>query len=68
MRSLTDGVVMKIFCEVCWKQALDKEVSVYDEYCTTLIGARCGFYFNNCICGHCAKDLDEDGLFPDERS
>lgn len=58
---------MKIYCCVCGKQAIDAPVSIDDNYVTTLIGAKAGFKQNECFCGHCAVDLDENGLFPEER-
>ncbi len=59
---------MKIICTCCGKQALNQNVPVDDKYTTTLIGARAGFASGECFCGHCAKDLDENGLFPEERA
>lgn len=57
-----------IRCVVCGKQAVNREVPPYDDHVTTLINAKAGVKPNECYCGHCAKDLDEDGLFPEERS
>jgi len=59
---------MRIVCLCCGKQALDADVSANDEYTTTLKGARAGFKAGECYCGHCAKDMDENGLFPEERA
>lgn len=59
---------MRIVCVVCCKQALNQVVSPHEEYTTTLIGARAGFKLDECFCGHCSKDMDEDGLFPEERA
>ncbi len=58
---------MKIMCVVCNKQALREYVNPDDRYVTTLIGAKAAFGSGECYCGHCAKDLDENGLFPEER-
>ena len=58
---------MKIYCVCCGKQALNEKVAINALYITTLIGARAGFKANECYCGHCAKDMDENGLFPEER-
>jgi hypothetical protein len=55
---------MKIYCSCCGKQALNQE-RIY-SYTTTLIGAVADVG-NKVICGVCAKDLDENGLFPEER-
>ena len=61
-------VKMRIVCMVCCKQALNKAVSPLEEFTTTLIGARASFKLDECFCGHCAKDMDADGLFPEERA
>jgi hypothetical protein len=57
----------KIHCSCCVKQAIRDEVSIDDKYRTTLLGAKAGFSCQECFCGHCAKDLDQNGLFPEER-
>lgn len=57
---------MKIICVCCAKQAINDNVDVNDKYVTTLIGARAGFVSGECYCGHCAKDMDENGMFPEE--
>ena len=54
-------------CCCCGKQIVDYQVGRTDEYRTTKtgavsMGASLGF-----ACGYCAEDLDEDGLFPEER-
>lgn len=60
---------MRINCNCCSKQIINdfhtNKVSKFDEYLTTSIGSvrDCVGY----ICGHCAEDLDENGLFPEER-
>ena len=58
---------MKILCVVCNKQALREYVNPDDRYVTTLMGAKAAFGSGECYCGHCAKELDENGLFPEER-
>lgn len=58
---------MKIICVSCNKQAVNIEVNDRDQRVTTLIGAVAGFRDGECYCGHCSKDLDENGLFPEER-
>lgn len=58
---------MKIICLTCGKQAIKEQVSIDHQYLTTLIGAKASFKPNECFCGHCAKELDENGLFPEER-
>ena len=59
---------MKIKCVCCGKQAVSGSVSIDDKYMTTLDGARAALVPWECYCGHCAKDMDEDGLFPEERA
>lgn len=56
---------MRIVCSYCGKQAVSYYAPPWDKYITILEGARADFG-NNCICGHCAKDMDSNGLFPDE--
>lgn len=59
---------MRIICVCCGKQAISEYVGLYDPKCTTLQGARAAIEAGTCYCGHCSKDLDENGLFPEERS
>lgn len=54
-------------CCCCGKQIVDYQVGRNEEYCTikdraVSIGPSLGF-----VCGYCAEDLDEEGLFPEER-
>ena len=58
---------MKIVCVVCGKQCIREEVGPNDPYVTTLKGAKRAFKPTEVYCGHCANDLDENGLFPEER-
>lgn len=58
---------MIIRCSCCGKQAVSYNVSEYDKHCTILQGAKADFG-NQVICGYCARDLDEYGLFPEEIS
>jgi hypothetical protein len=57
---------MKIYCCCCGKQCIDALVPVHDQRTTTLIGAKAGINAQECFCGHCAEDLDENGMFPEE--
>lgn len=57
---------MIIYCSCCGKQAVNRIIDRGD-YITTLIGAVVSTVHNECICGYCAADLDENGLFPEER-
>jgi len=59
---------MKIVCVCCGKQDVSYSVSRYDKYVTTLTGARTAFNQGECYCGYCAEDMDENGLFPEERA
>jgi hypothetical protein len=59
-------IIMIIRCVVCGKQALEEKVPSSDEYCTTLIGSKHATQSNECYCGHCAAELDENALFPEE--
>lgn len=54
-------------CCCCGKQIVDYQVGRNDEYRTIKagivpIGPSLGY-----ACGYCAEDLDENGLFPEER-
>ncbi len=57
---------MIIRCSACGKQLVKRSVPKDDKYITTLSGAKRGFG-QEVFCGHCAVDLDENGLFPEER-
>lgn len=56
----------RIVCVCCNRQAIKEQTNPDDRYVTTLTGARAGFHPDECYCGHCAKDMDENGLFPEE--
>lgn len=55
----------KVYCESCAKQCVDRNVSRYDKNLTTLKNSKMGI--NSVFCGYCAEELDENGLFPEER-
>lgn len=38
-----------------------------DSHITKLEGSRAGWKQDEVYCGYCAEDMDENGLFPDER-
>lgn len=57
----------RIYCCTCGKQAVDRDVSRNDKTCTILKNSRAGFKNNEVFCGYCAEELDENGLFPEER-
>lgn len=56
---------MIIRCSTCGRQAIKGPADT--KYTTTLDGAKRGFG-SEVFCGHCAVELDEDGLFPEERN
>jgi hypothetical protein len=59
----------RIYCCCCGKQAVwDQYPSIYDKYITKMEGSKAGFKFDEVFCGYCAMDLDENGLFPEERA
>lgn len=62
---MSKQIILRCCC--CAKQAVDRPAG-RDDYITTLIGAKAGFKSDEVFCGHCAKDLDENGLFSDERA
>ena len=51
-----------IFCECCGRQVINNGG---DKYTAPRVGAVQGFG-RNVICGDCARDLDENGCFPEE--
>jgi hypothetical protein len=53
-------------CECCGKQIVNYQVSTLDKYCAPAKGAK-PLGTGRWCCGHCAEDLDEHGLFPEER-
>lgn len=55
---------MRIVCECCARQILPGS-GTPDEYVT--YGPVRKLFGCQYICGHCARDLDENGLFPEER-
>jgi hypothetical protein len=59
---------MIIWCCCCGKQALFSETpSRYDKDVTAGKGGRAGFKNDEIFCAYCAEDIDENGLFPEER-
>ena len=55
-----------VHCVVCGKQAISDLTDPKDRLVTTLIGAVTAMHPDECYCGHCAKDLDDNGMFPEE--
>ena len=59
---------VRVYCSSCGKQVVKSwKPSRSDEDCTTAEGAKADFP-PNVFCGYCAEDLDEYGLFPEERA
>ncbi len=58
---------MIVRCSCCAKQVVSYYANMHDKYITIRKGSRAGFG-NEVICGYCARHLDENGLFPEERS
>lgn len=56
---------MKIVCECCGRQILPGP-GVPDKYVT--YGPARRLVADQYLCGQCARELDEDGLFPEERN
>lgn len=56
-----------IYCSSCCKQVINnREISRNDCLVTTSVGAKAGVG-SEVFCGFCAEELDENGLFPEER-
>jgi hypothetical protein len=56
-----------VICCCCGKQLVRWcEPLPSDPHITTAKGARAGFNIREPFCGHCARDLGENGCFPDE--
>ena len=58
---------MIVRCSCCAKQIVNYGVAHYDKRVTTSAGA-VKDVGNKMICGFCAEELDENGLFPEERN
>jgi hypothetical protein len=56
---------MKIYCCCCAKQIVQYDVRQDDKYVTC--GPVIAMGFGKVCCKFCSKDLDENGLFPEER-
>ena len=56
-----------IRCCCCGKQCVSYNVPPDDKHCTIMRGGKAAFKHNEIFCGYCAVDLDENGLFPEER-
>lgn len=60
---------MRIYCLCCAKQVVkDQFPRKDDQSITKWEGGKAGFKANEMFCGYCAEDLDENGLFPEERN
>jgi hypothetical protein len=56
---------MKVHCSCCAKQITNATVPRENKEMTVAQGAKAGFG-NQKICGYCAEELDENGLYPEE--
>jgi hypothetical protein len=52
-------------CCCCARQIVSYTVDIRDEFCCNLPATSMGF--GKWCCRECSKDLDENGLFPEER-
>lgn len=57
----------KVYCSCCAKQAVSYPVYPNDKYCTVREGGVASGTPGEIICRYCAVDIDENGLFPEER-
>ena len=55
---------MIVYCDCCARQIVESPWST--ELTAPLVGAK-SLGFGKRACGECSKDLDENGLFPEER-
>ena len=60
---------MRVRCCICGRQVIPVKIYgwVSDKYKIDADGAKAGFKSNEVFCRECGKDLDENGLFPEER-
>lgn len=58
---------MKVYCSCCAKQITNAHVLRENKEMTIAQGAKASFG-NQKICGYCADELDENGLYPEERA
>jgi hypothetical protein len=52
-------------CSCCARQIVSYSVHIHDTYCCNMPATNMGF--GAWCCFECSKDLDADGLFPEER-
>ena len=55
---------MRVVCECCGRQIVSYNVSNDDKYCANSPAKSLGF--GKYCCRECGRDLDENGLFPEE--
>ena len=60
--NMTSKTNKKVYCTCCARQAFFGGGDT--EYTTELKNSVCDI--GGVICGNCAKDLDENGMFPEE--
>jgi hypothetical protein len=52
-------------CCCCSRQIVSNVVGINDKYCCNVPATR--MWSDQWCCKECSKDLDENGLFPEER-
>ena len=57
----------KIYCCCCGRQLVSYETASNDKHIVCSKGAKAGFP-GTAFCRDCGADLDENGLFPEERA
>lgn len=57
-----------IHCTCCGKQAVRGQNPSISNSCITKLEGSVADFGGDVICGYCAQDLDEYGLFPNELS
>ena len=71
MKNISENSKNRVYCSCCGKQVtydLKIHPSPNDEFLTKRLGSRASCTPGEVICGYCSEDLDENGLFPEERA
>ena len=57
----------RVYCPCCGKQVVRGQSPRQDDpHVAPAEGGKTGFGLDQVFCGFCAKDLDENGMFPEE--
>jgi len=59
---------MKVYCCCCCRQVISSKYNINDKHVIDNNYAKAGFKPGEVFCRDCGKDLDENGLFPEERA